>query len=235
MTFNPEITQTRIRRAIREHGDKCAVACSWGKDSAVVLYLTLKEKPDVLVVHSNTGVDHKLTYEFRDRMVKEWSLNYVEVKGDKTYWQIIKEDGIQAVRNSGTNRVPKCCLILKDKPAEKYYKESGIKCVLTGITAAESRNRWMLQRRCGEYYYAKSQGLWKLHPIMDWTEEEVWAFIRSENIPYNEFYDKFPGHRCGCVPCTSYISWPERMAQENPRLHAKMMRLNGQDVFEVEQ
>ncbi len=232
--MNPEIARLRVRRAIREHGDKCAVACSWGKDSTVVLNLAIQENPDILVIHSNTGVDHPLTYKFRDRMVKEWSLNYHEVKGEKTYWQIINEDGIQGVRLKDGARVPKCCQILKDKPAEKYYKENGIKCVLTGITADESRNRWMLMRRCGEYYYAKSQGMWKLHPIMDWKEPEVWQFIRSERIPYNEFYDRFPGHRCGCVPCTSYISWRERMALENPKLHAKMMRLDGQEILETE-
>lgn len=230
------ISEVVIRKALRESSpDQCAVACSWGKDSIAVLALVREQYPDIMVVHSMTGVDHPLTYAYRDRMVKEWNLNYHEVKGEMTYWQILEKYGVQGIRLQDGVRVPKCCQILKDVPAEKFYKENGIKCVFTGITAAESRNRWMLQRRCGDYYFAKSQGMWKCHPIMDWIEQEVWEYFKMKNLPINEFYQKFPGHRVGCVPCTSYNSWRERMAVENPKLQAKMMRLTGQDVLVVEQ
>lgn len=233
--FTPILTISRmvIAKALRESGpDRCAVACSWGKDSLAVLALVREIEPNILVVHSNTGVDHPLTYQFRDRMVKEWSLNYHEAKGERTFWNIVEQYGMPGIRLKDGERVPKCCQILKDDPSEKLYDKLGVKCVFTGITAAESRNRWMLQRRCGDYYFAKSQGRWKCHPIMDWTEAEVWEYIKGNNLPYNEFYDKFPGHRVGCQPCTSYCSWKAKMAKENPKLYAKVQRDLGQEVFQ---
>jgi phosphoadenosine phosphosulfate reductase len=227
-----EIAKILIRRALRENGaDKCAVACSWGKDSTAVLALAREIEPDIIVVHSNTGVDHPLTYRYRDRMVKEWSLNYHEAKGESTFWEIVELYGMPGIRLVDGERVPKCCLLLKDKPGDKLYDELGVTCVFTGITSGESRNRWMLSRRCGDYYYAKSQGRWKCHPIMDWSEADVWSYIKGNGIPYNEFYDRFPGHRVGCQPCTSYISWKERMAKENPKLYAMISRKLGQEVF----
>lgn len=229
-----KIAKLLIGKALRESGpDRCAVACSWGKDSLAVLALAREVRPNILVVHSNTGVDHPLTYKFRDRMVEEWDLNYCEAKGDTTFWKIVEEYGMPGIRLQGKERVPKCCQLLKDAPAEMLYNYLGVKCVFTGITAAESRNRFMLSRRCGDYYFAKSQGRWKCHPIMDWTEAEVWEYIRSNGIPYNEFYDKHPGHRVGCQPCTSYLSWREHMAKENPKMYAMISRRLGQEVFEV--
>jgi len=227
-----EIAKMLIRRALRENGpNKCAVACSWGKDSTAVLAMARDIEPHVIVVHSNTGVDHPLTYKYRDRMVKEWSLNYHEAKGESTFWEIVELYGMPGIRLVDGERVPKCCLLLKDKPGDKLYDDLGVTCVFTSITSGESRNRWMLSRRCGDYYYAKSQGRWKCHPIMDWTEADVWEYIKGNGIPYNEFYDRFPGHRVGCQPCTSYLSWEARMAKENPKLYKKIQHDLGQEVF----
>jgi phosphoadenosine phosphosulfate reductase len=200
-----------------------------------VLHLVRQFYPPVLAVFCNTGVEYPQTLAFRDRILSEWAdLHYCEVHpehGD-TFWTIAKEYGLPGVRLDGKNRVPKCCTKLKDDPAVTAYQDHRIELCFTGITAAESRNRWMLQRRCGEYYFAKTDNLWKCHPIMSWTEEEVYEYHKANSIPLNSLYTEFPGVRVGCMPCTSYKSWPETMAKTTPKLYRHIQKMRGQEMID---
>lgn len=229
------VIKTAFRQVPPEHS---AVACSWGKDSMAVLYLVRETHPDIQVVFCNTGVEYPDTLAFRDRMLTEWGLNYIEAvpEAGNTFWSIAKKYGLPGIRTdghtSGRVRVPKCCQLLKDKPGMNAYREHDIAQCFTGITSAESRNRWMLQRRCGDYYFAKIDGLWKCHPIMSWAEQDVLAFHESRNIPLNPLYIKFPGVRVGCMPCTSYISWPEVMAKTAPGMYRHVQKMRGQRLID---
>lgn len=237
-----ELARVRIRTALRDQGaDKCAVACSFGKDSMAVLHLVREMEPNILVEFTNTGVEFPDTLRHRDRVVKEWELNYVEAKSkDHTFFELVEKYGFpsRSRLDPKSSGVPKCCEYLKERPAAEIYKQLGVKLIFTGITADESRNRWFLSKRCGNYYYAKTQDLWKCHPIMDWTTEEVWRYTRENGIPINPFYEKFPEQRVGCVPCTAYMSWEENMASAFPKMYSRVQRMRGQvliDEFEPEE
>lgn len=230
-----DLSKVVIQKALSEHDpEKCAVACSFGKDSMAVLHLVRQSYPGILVVFCNTGVEYPQTLAFRTKIVKDWGLNYCEAKPENgdNFWAITKKYGLPGVRLDGKMRVPKCCQLLKDGPGMKAYKAHGIELCFTGITAAESRNRWMLQRRCGDYYFAKTDGIWKCHPIMSWTETEVLEYHKSEGIPLNPLYERFPGTRVGCMPCTSYKSWPERMARTTPDLYRRIQKIRGQELID---
>lgn len=244
-----EIVKARIEHAIRSYGDKIAVACSFGKDSIVVLDIARQIDPNILVVWSDTKVEHPLTYEYQREVTGEWGLNLVIAKADKdtNFWTLARKYGLPEPRLKGTNRDPKCCEFLKQNPAEKIYKEMGIKCVMTGITAAESRTRFMVMKRnsnkaiaegipiddvegygCGAKYFVKTTGRYALHPIIDWEEKDVWDYIRSNKVHYNPFYDKFPDHRVGCVSCTAYYDWKKNMPIESPQTFRKVCNFTGQ-------
>lgn len=227
-----------IQRAINDFGgDKCAVACSFGKDSEVVLHLCLQQYPSMPVVFCNTGIEFKETLEFRDLLIDEWHLNYHEAKPEKNFGTIVREYGLPQIRasvNQKGGHIPKCCEYLKDRPGMKMYHDLGIKAVFTGILAEESHNRTMLAHRkdCGDYYYAKSQGLTKAHPIIWWSEQDVWDYIRSNKLPYNKHYDMFPGHRVGCAACTAYLHWEERMPLESPKWYKFVQKHRGQVLLD---
>jgi len=214
--------------------DHSAIACSWGKDSMAVLYLIRQIYPNIMVVFCNTGVEYPDTLAFRDRMLNEWNLNYIEALPEKgnTFWSISKKYGLPGIRLNGKVRVPKCCQLLKDEPGMNIYRKHNITQCFTGITAAESRNRWMLQRRCGDYYFAKTQDMWKCHPIMSWSESDVLEYHKSRNIPLNTLYIKFPGVRVGCMPCTSYISWPETMLKTSPKMYDYILHLKEEETID---
>jgi len=58
-----------IKKIIERHGDKVYVSCSFGKDSLTILYLARQIKPDIKVVHANTGVQYPDTEEFKKKII----------------------------------------------------------------------------------------------------------------------------------------------------------------------
>lgn len=90
-----------------------------------------------------------------------------------------------------------CCNIMKKSPAKKFGKQSG-KVPFIGTMASESslrKQKWV-RDGCNMFDAKKAQST----PISFWTEEDVWGYIKSRNIPYADIYDK-GAKRTGCVFC----------------------------------
>ena len=237
--FEPE---DLIQQAIGRYGKHIAIACSFGKDSITILHMALKYDSNILVLFNNTKCEFPETIKYKNMLKELWNLNLIEVPPLKTFWQCITEYGLPTVRKSGGkgSNSPKCCYYLKEKPAMLSYKKYGIIAILTGITADENINRKLLIARyngsnqekdevrfCGQRYYAKTQGLWKYHPIAYWTEKDVWNYIKRNNIPINPVYTKWNGiyNRCGCLPCTAYLDWEKKLPKSHPKLYRKLKRI----------
>lgn len=77
-----EYSLSLISKAVSSHKRYC-LACSFGKDSTVLLHLARHVDSNILVIFSNTGVEMPETLRFRDFLVKEWNLNYIELKPKK--------------------------------------------------------------------------------------------------------------------------------------------------------
>jgi len=171
-----------IEQAINKWYPKMGVVWSTGKDSMVMLFLARQLKPDVKVLFGDTGVHFQETYDFRDRITEEWNLNIINMVPDVEYEEV-----------KGNRE--RCCHNLKTLPALKTIRELGLKAVLVGI-------RWSEHPvRSQEDYFSKRKNHFRVHPMLHWTEKEIWRFIKSHNIPYNPLYDK--GFRSiGCAPCT---------------------------------
>lgn len=98
----------------------------------------------------------------------------------------------------------------------EMYKERGGsgRLVLTGIRAAESPKR--AQRRMVEHC-AKDHSKNYLHPLMDWSDEEIWEFIRERNISYCSLYDE-GWKRIGCLLCPMAGHHRYLEAEKHPRM-----------------
>ena len=226
--------QDVIKDGIERHGKEIAVSCSGGKDSMVVLHMALQVDPNIHVVFANTGVEFPETVRYMREMKERWDLNLTITKPIKTFFECWEQYGPPAVRGCGTARVPKCCIYTKEKPLGEAFKKLGLKATFTGLTAMESRQRMMLIYRYensekehngisfnGQRYYAKYLDRWIYHPIAYWKEEEVWDYMKKNDIPINPVYLKWNGlyPRCGCLTCTAYISWEERLSISHPKIY----------------
>ena len=245
----PKIEEARIRKAMRDcptpilSAEECikkaltefdhpVVAWSGGKCSTVVLHLALQQDPDVQVVFNDTYVEFRETYAFIDRMHDEWGLNLQVLRPRVTFWECVEKYGFPMLRGKysrgphGKDGKPMCCQLLKEEP----ILTAGIRECITGIRVAESRVRMFGVAKWGQYYYAKTLGRWQFHPIAFWTNREVWRYHEEHGIPHNEIYDK--GHdRCGCWPCTGYLSWKEHLARSHPKMYRAIARMKGEPTL----
>jgi len=229
-----ERTLEIIREAL-EMAECPVLACSWGKDSFLMLHLVRKVRPDIPVVFTNTGVEFPETYRFRDKILAEENINYTELKPETTFWKIVDEYGYPSRSRymevkANKNGVPMCCALLKDEPAEKYYKEIGADLLFVGLTYDEGRLRRTKIIESGPLYYIKSKGWMKCLPIAYWSESDVFGYHWKHNLPLNDGYKHSP--RIGCMPCTGHIGWEKQMAKANFKMYRKVTKDMGRPILE---
>lgn len=189
MNFNGKVERSKdvIKKAIEEFGnDRIAAAWTGGKDSTVVLGLvreTFNEIP-IPVVFVDTSVKFKETYEFIDRIKKEWNLNLVIARN---------EEAIKSIQIAKDRE--KCCHLLKTEALNMAIRENEWKAIMGGI-------RWDEQEaRSNEKYFSPRKDHTRVHPILHFTESDIWNYMNSRNLPHHPLYDK--GYRSiGCEPCT---------------------------------
>ena len=198
--------------------EKPIIAFSGGKDSIVVMDIVRFVDPNIACVFENTTNEYPETLDF----VKTIS-NVITIHPKKTFMECIDEYGMPQQKIKSKSHGSYCCIWLKEKPAAEFYKTNAIDLVFTGLTMSESRNRMMMLKRMGVYYFYKKDKYYKCHPIWDWTEAEVWQYIDIKKLNYNKIYDivdrTLDGRwtRCGCRFCTAYKSWESVSNKYNPK------------------
>jgi len=175
-----------IAEAIEKYGNKVAIACSFGKDSMVVVHLALQIKPDVQIFTVMTPFKPKETFEYKDQMIEYYHLNI------KEYMSKEKVDPQLPYTNPD-----ECCRILKVEPTREAVKE--LDAWICGLRNTEGRTRKNYQ------IIEEKNGLIKINPILNWTELDIWRYIAINKIPVHPYYAR--GYRSlGCEPCTKIIS-----------------------------
>jgi phosphoadenosine phosphosulfate reductase len=157
------------------------VAFSGGKDSCVILDLVKRAGVKYDAHYNLTTVDPpELVYFIREHH------SDVEVhKPKESMWQLIPKKKIPPTRI-----MRYCCAVLKEGGGKNRF-------VMTGVRWQESVRR--SKRRMTETCTTDNSRRF-LHPIIDWSEQEVWEYIKKNNLPYCKLYDE-GFKRIGCVMC----------------------------------
>lgn len=190
MSVNTIVTKTNkakalIEKAIETHKEKVAVACSFGKDSIVVVHLAMQVKKEVPVFSILTKFKPKETFEYKDKMQKLWNINL------KVYQSKANVDP-----NLYKTDPYECCQVLKVEPTKEAVKN--LDAWICGLRDTEGRTRKNYQE------VEKKAHLIKYNPILKWTELDIWRYIAIHQIPVHPWYAL--GHRSlGCGPCTELI------------------------------
>jgi phosphoadenosine phosphosulfate reductase len=114
------------------------------------------------------------------------------------------EKGATSFYESVENRI-ECCHIRKVEPLDRALKD--VRVWVTGIRGDQSDNRHNMT----VLEWVEKRQLWKFNPLINWTSNDVWDYIRQHQIPYNPLHDK--GFiSIGCGPCTRAVEAgePER-------------------------
>ena len=199
-------------------------ANSLGAEDMVLTDLIVGEDLDIELFSLDTGRLPLETYDLIAEVKKRYglALTLFYPRNDLVE-AYTRQNGINAFYESVDLRKG-CCHVRKVEPLQRAL--AGKKAWITGMRAQQSATREGLPVRS----FDAGNGLEKFNPLADWSEKEVWAYIRFNEVPYNALHDRFYPS-IGCAPCTRAITPGEdirsgRWWWENPEskecgLHVK--------------
>jgi sulfate adenylyltransferase subunit 2 len=234
-----------ILREVKARFENAAVLWSTGKDSTACVHMikNLFGYVPFPVVHIDTGFKFPEIYEFRDSLAKKWNLNLVIAKADvkitpdnghyeccmyrktlalkqlldkERYDALIlsirwDEHPIRGMERffSPRTREWQWRLVREKTPEEQGQGDSPV---------ASLQDTELAGWRIFATDFGKECSHVRVHPILHWTEQEIWKYVKENSIPYNPLYRsdyvamKFPEHgsgkrfrSLGCMPCTEPI------------------------------
>ena len=205
MSLNDKInTVATLLKRIENDYPPATMASSLGAEDMVLTDLVAKHAPNISIFSLDTG---RLNLETYDLLAKAQAIygNKVTLKVFYPEAQVIQlfveKNGINAFYDSVENRKA-CCGIRKVEPLNRALK--GHKAWITGMRRSQSADRANLAFEEND----ADHGMMKFNPLADWSEKEVWEYIRGNNVPYNELHDKFYPS-IGCAPCTRSVAMGE--------------------------
>ncbi|MFH1000653.1 MAG: phosphoadenylyl-sulfate reductase [Bacteroidota bacterium] len=213
-----------IQFFIEKYADKIAFASSLGAEDQVITDMISKIDKNSRIFTLDTGRLFPETYDLIDRTSKRYQMK-LEVYFPNTAQveNMVNQKGINLFFDSIENRKT-CCHIRKIEPLKRAF--AGLEVWICGLRREQSITRTNIQT----VEFDEANGLIKVNPIVGWTENQVWDYIKAKRVPYNRLHDQgFPS--VGCQPCTRAITPGEdlragRWWWENPEtkecgLHAK--------------
>ena len=201
-----------------------ALANSLGAEDMVITHLICTEKLDIENFSLDTGRLPPETCDLIARVREHYGVNLtVYYPRHELVEAYVREHGINAFYESVELRKG-CCHVRKVEPLQRAL--AGKKAWITGMRAQQSATRQDLPAQA----FDEANGLEKFNPLADWTEKEIWAYIKLNDVPYNALHDKhYPS--IGCAPCTRAITvgediragrwWWEQPESKECGLHVK--------------
>lgn len=183
---------------LSEFKGKIALSSSLGTEDQVLTHLVTKIDKSTKIFTLDTGRLFPETYELIHRTNSKYGIKLAIYFPDSTQIeQMVGANGINLFFESVENR-KLCCQIRKLGPLKRAFE--GLEVWICGLRRDQSVTRHDMQR----IEWDEANGLIKLNPLIDWSEQDVLEFIKSNGIPYNPLHDKgFPS--IGCQPCTRAI------------------------------
>ena len=174
-------------------------ASSLAAEDMVLTDLILKSKLDIGIFSLETGRLHPETLAMLERVKQHYNGYQITLYRPQTEAvdAYVAQNGLNAFYDSVDMR-RECCRIRKVEPLGRAL--AGNKAWVTGQRRAQSATRTELHVQEDDAAHAMT----KFNPLADWSEEDVWAYIRANDVPYNALHDQgYPS--IGCEPCTRAI------------------------------
>jgi phosphoadenosine phosphosulfate reductase len=219
-------TAALLRDAVAELGShgELTFANSFGAEDMVLTDLILREGLPIEIFSLDTGRLPAETYTLMGEVERRYDTRLkVFFPESATVEAYVRTHGINAFYDSVEMRKA-CCHMRKVEPLRRAL--AGKKAWITGQRAAQAATRSGLPLR----EFDAGNELEKFNPLSDWSEAEVWAYIRIHEVPYNALHDQFYPS-IGCAPCTRAIAlgediragrwWWEDPASKECGLHIK--------------
>jgi phosphoadenosine phosphosulfate reductase len=175
-----------------------AFACSFGAEDMVLLDAIARHARKIEVFTLDTGRLPEETHALFETVRDKYPIAIRTYFPDASTVQAwIEQNGPNAFYKSVAQR-QQCCHIRKVEPLQRAL--AGKKSWVTGLRREQSAARHTLERETWD----DANGLIKINPLLEWTNHDVWDYIKVNGVPYNALHDRgYPS--IGCAPCTRAV------------------------------
>lgn len=184
--------------AIAQDHAPAVLASSFGAEDMVLVDLIARNALPIGIFTLDTGRLPEQTLALIDRVRDRYVLP-VDVYSPEpaTLEPFVRTHGVNAFYESVDLRKA-CCAIRKTEPLARALAGKG--AWITGLRREQSVTRSDVPYEEFDAVHA----LAKFNPLIDWTEDDVWSYVRDRLVPYNALHDQ--GYRSiGCAPCTRAV------------------------------
>jgi len=187
-----------LEKALALFAEKITFATSLGAEDQVITYILSKIDKSANIITLDTGRVFPETYDLLHRTVNRYGINIKSYCPETIQVEeMVNTKGINLFYESIENR-KLCCHVRKIVPLRRALQ--GMAAWITGLRREQSVTRTDLKI----VEWDAANGLIKINPLLEWSEKELWEYIKANNIPYNKLHDQgFPS--IGCQPCTRAI------------------------------
>lgn len=187
-----------LQYAIDKWKIKIAFASSFGAEDQVLTDMISKVDKNANIFTLDTGRLFPETYNLIEKTSNHYGIKIkVFFPNYKKVEEMVQDKGINLFYKSIENR-ERCCYLRKKEPLLRAF--TGLEAWICGLRRDQSITRFNNQL----VEWDEQNELFKINPIIQWTEDQVWDYIHVNNVPYNELHDQgFPS--IGCQPCTRAI------------------------------
>ncbi len=181
-----------------KYGEDAVFTSSFGAEDMVIMDMMARNKIGAKIATIDTGRLPQETYDLMDRSVEKYGLEVLKYFPDyNEVEKMINEKGMNLFYKSVENR-KLCCNIRKVQPLNRLLE--GRKAWITGLRADQTSFR----KKSRAIEVDKGRGIIKINPLLAWTSEDVWDYIRANDVPYSTLHDEgYPS--IGCLPCTRAV------------------------------
>jgi phosphoadenosine phosphosulfate reductase len=192
-----ELEQSSAQEALEwmfeNFGERHYIACSFQKTSTITAHMASTVNPEARFFYLDTDVLFEESYETRDRLAEALGIEF-----DRFHNLTLEEQEAEHGPELWNRDPDACCAIRKVEPMRRAL--SSVDCWVAGVRRADSSTR----SKTPKFAWDKRFNLWKLNPLADWTERDVWNYIREHHLPYNPLHDRgYPS--IGCTHCTKAV------------------------------
>ena len=192
-----------------------AFANSLGAEDMVLTDLIARHRPDIQMFSLDTGRLPKETYDLIQEVGQQYTIPLqVYFPNSALVEDYVAQHGINGFYDSVENRKG-CCFARKVEPLRRALAGKG--AWITGMRRDQAVTRGTLEVSS----FDTDNGLQKFNPLLEWSNKDVWAYIRLYDVTYNKLHDQFYPS-LGCAPCTRSVTPGEdiragRWWWENPK------------------
>lgn len=190
--------ETMLRHFMEIYGDRIALSSSLSAEDQALTDMMLGINPQARIFSLDTGRLFPETYALLDKTNLHYGIK-IEVFCPQTeaLQEMVNTQGINLFYESIEKR-HFCCQVRKLEPLSRAFRT--LDAWVCGLRRGQSVTRNDMRR----VEWDERHGLLKINPLIDWSEEQVWAYVREHRVPYNKLHDQgFPS--IGCQPCTRAV------------------------------